>query len=78
MFDHEPSEAKTGIANRALRPTLGLVDPDNILTMPNRVTAYRLVDPDNILTMPNRVTAYRLASSRFWNCTKCSSCNARD
>jgi len=40
VFDHVPSEAKTGIANRALRPTLGLVDPDNILTMPNRVTAY--------------------------------------
>ena len=30
----------TGIANRAIRPTLGIVDPENILTMPERVTAY--------------------------------------
>lgn len=30
----------SGIANRAIRPTLGIVDPENIVTMPERVTAY--------------------------------------
>ncbi|XP_063683493.1 hydroxyacid-oxoacid transhydrogenase, mitochondrial-like [Bolinopsis microptera] len=40
VFDYEPLKAKTGIANRAIRPTLGIVDPENILTMPERVTAY--------------------------------------
>lgn len=40
VFDYEPLKAKTGIANRAIRPTLGLVDPDNLVTMPARVTAY--------------------------------------
>jgi len=40
VFDYEPLKAKTGIANRAIRPTLGLVDPDNIISMPARVTAY--------------------------------------
>ena len=30
----------TGIANRALRPLLGLVDPLHCMTMPERVTAY--------------------------------------
>ena len=29
-----------GIANRMIRPTLGIVDPENIVTMPERVTAY--------------------------------------
>ena len=29
-----------GIANRALRPTLGIVDPLHTLSMPERVTAY--------------------------------------
>jgi hydroxyacid-oxoacid transhydrogenase len=31
--------AKTGIAHRRLKPTLGLVDPDNTLTMPTMVAA---------------------------------------
>ena len=39
IFDYEPMKAKTGIANRALRPTFGLVDPLHTLTMPERVTA---------------------------------------
>jgi len=38
VFDYEPLKAKTGIANRALRPFLGLVDPLHSLTMPERVT----------------------------------------
>ncbi|KAJ8321953.1 hypothetical protein KUTeg_000424 [Tegillarca granosa] len=34
----------TGIGNRAIRPTLGIVDPFNIRTMPERVTAYSGID----------------------------------
>ncbi len=32
-----PLHAKTGIASRALKPTLGLVDPDNMATAPPQV-----------------------------------------
>ena len=33
-----------GIANRALRPTLGVVDPEHLVTMPERVAAYSGID----------------------------------
>ena len=33
------SQAKTGIANRMLRPLLGIVDPENMATMPPEVAA---------------------------------------
>ncbi|KAM6918672.1 hydroxyacid-oxoacid transhydrogenase, mitochondrial [Xenentodon cancila] len=39
IFDFEPLKAKTGIASRAIRPTLGIVDPLHTLTMPERVAA---------------------------------------
>jgi hydroxyacid-oxoacid transhydrogenase len=37
IFDFEQMRAKTGIAHRRLRPTLGLVDPDNTRTLPWQV-----------------------------------------
>ena len=34
----------TGIGSRALRPLLGIVDPLNVMTMPNRVAAFSAFD----------------------------------
>jgi hydroxyacid-oxoacid transhydrogenase len=39
IFDLTRMHAKTGIANRRLKPTLGLLDPDNTRTMPGPVAA---------------------------------------
>jgi hydroxyacid-oxoacid transhydrogenase len=39
IFDLVERKAKTGIAHRYLRPTLGIVDPDNTRTMPAAVAA---------------------------------------
>lgn len=39
IFDFEDLRAKTGISGRALRPTLGLVDPLHAASMPARVAA---------------------------------------
>jgi hydroxyacid-oxoacid transhydrogenase len=39
IFDFTRLHAKTGIANRRLKPTLGLLDPDNTRTMPPEVAA---------------------------------------
>jgi hydroxyacid-oxoacid transhydrogenase len=39
IFDLTRLHAKTGIANRRLKPTLGLLDPDNTRTMPPEVAA---------------------------------------
>ena len=39
IFDLSRLHAKTGIANRRLKPTLGLLDPDNTRTMPAQVAA---------------------------------------
>ena len=36
--------AKTGIAHRALRPTLGIIDPDNTRTLPPMVAACSALD----------------------------------
>ncbi|PWN48123.1 putative alcohol dehydrogenase [Violaceomyces palustris] len=37
IFDHSETESKTGIASRALRPVLGIVDPLNTETCPTAV-----------------------------------------
>lgn len=39
IFDYEAMHAKTGIAYRQLKPTLGIVDPDNTETMPPIIAA---------------------------------------
>ena len=39
IFDLVEMKAKTGIAHRYLKPTLGLVDPDNTRSMPSQVAA---------------------------------------
>jgi hydroxyacid-oxoacid transhydrogenase len=39
IFDYRPLHAKTGIASRRLKPTLGLLDPENTRTMPPEVAA---------------------------------------
>lgn len=39
IFDMTSVKAKTGIANRALKPTLGICDPLNTRTMPSAVAA---------------------------------------
>ena len=44
IFDLTELHAKTGIAHRALRPALGIVDPDNTRTMPPMVAACSALD----------------------------------
>ena len=39
IFDFSELHAKTGIAHRRLKPTLGLLDPDNTRTLPPEVAA---------------------------------------
>ncbi|MBO05059.1 MAG: alcohol dehydrogenase [Chloroflexi bacterium] len=39
IFDYEELGAKTGIAHRALRPDVGLVDPENTRSLPKMVAA---------------------------------------
>jgi len=39
IFDLSKMHAKTGIASRRLKPTIGLLDPDNTRTMPPKVAA---------------------------------------
>jgi len=44
IFDLVEMHAKTGIAHRALRPALGVIDPDNTISMPKMVTACSALD----------------------------------
>lgn len=44
IFDLASLGAKTGIAHRALRPVLGIVDPNNTRTMPRMVAACSALD----------------------------------
>jgi hydroxyacid-oxoacid transhydrogenase len=44
IFDFEELHAKTGIAHRALRPALGIIDPENTRTLPPMVAACSALD----------------------------------
>ena len=44
VFDDGPSRSKTGIAHRSLRPTLGIIDPDNVMSVPSAVALYSGLD----------------------------------
>src|SRR5213593_3763621 len=44
VFDVTRLGAKTGISSRRLKPTLGLLDPDNTRTMPREVAAFAGLD----------------------------------
>jgi len=44
IFDYSEMHAKTGIAHRALRPRLGIVDPENTRTLPRMAVACTALD----------------------------------
>lgn len=44
IFDFVEMRAKTGIAHRALRPVMGIIDPDNTRTLPKMVAACSALD----------------------------------
>ncbi len=44
IFDFEELHSKTGIAHRALRPALGIIDPNNTRTLPPMVAACSALD----------------------------------
>lgn len=44
IFDYLVMDAKTGIAHRALRPLMGIIDPLNTISMPRMVTAATALD----------------------------------
>ncbi|NXJ71242.1 HOT protein, partial [Rostratula benghalensis] len=39
IFDYKELKVKTGIASRAIKPTLGIIDPLHTLSMPERIVA---------------------------------------
>ena len=44
IFDDIPTRSKTGIASRQLKPTLGIVDPLNTMSLPRKVAIYSGLD----------------------------------
>lgn len=44
IFDDTMTRSKTGIANRKLKPTLGIIDPENTKTLPSSVATFAGLD----------------------------------
>jgi hydroxyacid-oxoacid transhydrogenase len=44
IFDNTSTKSKTGIANRRLKPTLGVIDPENTKDLPPMVATYSGLD----------------------------------
>jgi hydroxyacid-oxoacid transhydrogenase len=44
IFDDIPTKSKTGIASRFLKPSLGIVDPENMKSLPQSVAKYSGID----------------------------------
>ena len=65
IFDFKKMHAKTGIASRRLKPTLGLLDPENTRTMPRagrRVVRPRHPEPRGRIV--HRAAVHRPSASR--------------
>ncbi|XP_037361806.1 hydroxyacid-oxoacid transhydrogenase, mitochondrial isoform X3 [Talpa occidentalis] len=74
IFDYEHLKVKTGIASRAIKPTLGLVDPLHTLHMPDRVVAnsgfdvlWAVRNPDDLEARSNMHLASAFAGIGFGN-----------
>ncbi|XP_074210955.1 hydroxyacid-oxoacid transhydrogenase, mitochondrial isoform X4 [Camelus bactrianus] len=74
IFDYEHLKVKTGIASRAIKPTLGLIDPLHTLHMPERVVAnsgfdvlWAVRNPDDLEARSNMHLASAFAGIGFGN-----------
>ncbi|XP_023578184.1 hydroxyacid-oxoacid transhydrogenase, mitochondrial isoform X4 [Octodon degus] len=74
IFDYEHLKVKTGIASRAIKPTLGLVDPLHTLHMPGQVVAnsgfdvlWAVRNPDDLEARSNMHLASAFAGIGFGN-----------
>ncbi|XP_057388263.1 hydroxyacid-oxoacid transhydrogenase, mitochondrial isoform X3 [Balaenoptera acutorostrata] len=74
IFDYEYLKVKTGIASRAIKPTLGLIDPLHTLHMPERVIAnsgfdvlWAVRNPDDLEARSNMHLASAFAGIGFGN-----------
>uniref|UniRef100_A0A8C2UQ50 Hydroxyacid-oxoacid transhydrogenase, mitochondrial n=1 Tax=Chinchilla lanigera TaxID=34839 RepID=A0A8C2UQ50_CHILA len=74
IFDYEHLKVKTGIASRAIKPTLGLVDPLHTLHLPGQVVAnsgfdvlWAVRNPDDLEARSNMHLASAFAGIGFGN-----------
>jgi hypothetical protein len=90
IFDLKRMHAKTGVANRRLKPTLGYLDPENTRTMPPQVAASTFSATPSSRTprcrSPNgrgrsgrrcgRRTRGRIRSATSGRCRRCAWCRS--
>ncbi|KAM7075747.1 hydroxyacid-oxoacid transhydrogenase, mitochondrial isoform 3-T3 [Molossus nigricans] len=74
IFDYEPLKVKIGIGSRAIKPTLGLIDPLHTRHMPDRVVAnsgfdvlWAVRNPDDLEARSNMHLASAFAGIGFGN-----------